>query len=91
MLQTLDNGSHAVTCWILWWDVLFHHWAVTLLKESFFTCQVVFLIYSLFLVSADKVFPFFLCHFFKNLFTNTNVYDIIGVLVMNWLANSKKF
>ena len=29
--------------------------------------------------------------FFFNLFTNTNVYDIIGVLVMNWLANSIPF
>ena len=24
VLQTLDSGSHAVTYWILLWDVLFH-------------------------------------------------------------------
>ena len=24
VLQTLDNGSHTATCWIMWWDVLFH-------------------------------------------------------------------
>ena len=24
MLQTLDSGSHAMTCWSLWWDLPMH-------------------------------------------------------------------
>ena len=52
VLQTLDNGSHCC-------DLLDHVvgcplplWTVTLLKASFFTFKVVFLVYSLFLVSV---------------------------------------
>ena len=33
VLQTLDNGSHAVTCWILLWDVLFHFWQQHYLRK----------------------------------------------------------
>ena len=33
--------------------------------------------------------PFFLYHFY--IFINTNVYDMIVVLVMNWLVNVRNF
>ncbi len=59
VLQTLDYGSHCC-------DLLDHVvgcplllWTVTLLKASFFTFKVVFLVYSLFLVSVGEDFPFF--------------------------------
>ena len=52
VLQTVDNGSHCC-------DLLDHVvgcplslWTVTLLKASFFTNKVVFLVNSLFLVSV---------------------------------------
>ena len=38
-------------------------------------------------VSVGLDFYFFVCHFY--VFVNTNVSDMIGVFVMNWLVNSE--
>ena len=64
-------------------------WTVTPLKESFFTCKVVFFV--CFLVGLCLLrLSFFFCVIFIFFLVQKFIYDMIGVLVMNWLVNFEK-
>ena len=77
VLQTVEGGSHAETCWSLWWDV-----PSTL--ESYVNCLTFIDFFFPLTLTNNFFFSFSFPDFY--LFIDTFVYHLIFFL--NWLVNA---
>ena len=85
VLQTVDDGSHPVTCWILWKDIPLHFEELILFTfiNFFFPINLTNIFSFLF-----SLYPIFICF---SIHVHLFMYCLIIIFLMNWLVKAEKF